>query len=96
MNAETPGGWVRAETVAFVDTGDRVTLLALDRLDKFGARVLMGPSASIWRAVSSASSLEEIAWTIAQEFGTDVVTVMEDVLNFLRDLLDQGLVVVDD
>ena len=64
-------------------------MVCLDRdlyfsLDEIGVR--------IWKILAEPHDLREIADTIVREYDVDIATAMESVAAFLRDLLNNGLI----
>lgn len=92
MKTPAPTSWGRSDTVAFVDSGERVVILALDELDALGARVLPEPAATIWRALADVSVEDAIVQGVAGTFRKNVADVDQDVRHFLIELEAQGLV----
>ncbi len=85
--------WTRSDAVAFVDDGERVAVLVLDHLDPFGARVLTGSAATIWRATRDRSHEDAIVAEAARTFQLDPGMVEADVQSFLVEMEALGLVV---
>lgn len=70
-------------------------VLAID--ESTGAYFSMsGTAATVWVAIGSGRSLEQIAETVARHHDADVDRVRDDVAPFLESLLADGLVVTTD
>ncbi|GAB3855697.1 hypothetical protein GCM10028801_11720 [Nocardioides maradonensis] len=78
--------------VAVSMTGDRVTLLDLDRLE-LPPLVLEGSAASVWRAIDGVSSVDAICDDLADAYELPVSTISADVVALLEDLVGRGLLV---
>jgi hypothetical protein len=50
----------------------------------------------IWQQLEQESTLDDIASRVAREFDTGAGPVMEDVLEFARDLAGRGMLVIDE
>ena len=86
-------GWTRSDSLAFVDDGDRVAVLVLDRLDQLGARVLSGPAATIFRATDVSHHGKAILEEVARVSRVEPAAVEADVQNFLAELEALGVLV---
>jgi hypothetical protein len=53
-----------------------------------------GVGREIWDLVAAGRSIEEIVRAVAEAYDADPLTVRADVAEFVRDVLDQGLVEV--
>ena len=93
MNRNGAPSWGRSPAAAFVDDGERVVVLALDSLDRLGARLLIEPAATIWRAVDQTGSERDIITSVADAFALPPAEVELHVRAFLADLEAQGLLV---
>lgn len=84
--------WRRSADLALVESTDRVVALHLAHLDR-PARILEGSTAAIWHAVVGVRTTSEIVNTVAEQYGVAPDEIVEDVIQLLRDLGADALLI---
>ena len=82
--------WQHAETLAVIESDDRVALLDLKRPSD-PPRVLEGSAAAIWKAVDGERPVSDVVDAVAEAFEVEASDVRGDVQDFLGSLASAGL-----
>ena len=68
-------------------------VVSLERLDS-SPHVLTGPGGAIWKAIgASPRTVEQVLASVAEVYGVTPADVASDVMRFVDELLELGLVV---
>lgn len=71
------------------DLGEETVLLSMTDARYYG---LQGVGGQVWAAIATPARVSEVCAAIAREYDAPLADVERDVLAFLRDLMQRGLV----
>jgi hypothetical protein len=83
--------WRHSERVAWVDSGDRVTILDLS-VSQDEPRILSESASAVWRAVDGLRSDSDIVAEVALGYGVSSEVIEADVRSFLNELAELRVV----
>ena len=94
LDARRTQVWRPSGDLAVVDDGDAVYVLDLARLAEDGVpRSIAGTGAELWRRLEGCT-LGELVAAVAADFDADPAVIATDVLTFIDELADIGILVL--
>lgn len=82
----------RGEEVVAADMGDTILLLAPEKGEYFG---LDGVGKAVWDMLGTPATVREIEQRLADRFAQDPAKIREDLIRFVEDARDQGVLNVE-
>ena len=87
LNPDTP--LIRDPDLVAADMDGDLVMMSIDNGEYYGVG---GVGPRIWELLESPRTVEQITAGIVDEFEVEAETCREDILGFIRQLLDMGLV----
>ena len=87
LNPDTP--LIRDPDLVAADMDGDLVMMSIDNGEYYGVG---GVGPRIWELLESPRTVEQITAAIVEEFDVEADTCREDMLGFIRQLLDMGLV----
>ena len=87
LNPDTP--LIRDPDLVAADMDGDLVMMSIDNGEYYGVG---GVGPRIWELLESPRTVEQISAAIVDEFEVEAETCREDILGFIRQLLDMGLV----
>ena len=87
LNPDTP--LIRDPDLVAADMDGDLVMMSIDNGEYYGVG---GVGPRVWELLESPRTIEQITAAIVDEFEVEAETCREDILGFIRQLLDMGLV----
>ena len=87
LNPDTP--MIRDPDLVAADMDGDLVMMSIDNGEYYGVG---GVGPRVWELLESPRTVEQISAAIVDEFEVEADTCREDILGFIRQLLDMGLV----